>query len=316
VVYWCDRGGKKKDGFWKSAREWQSEIGIHKYQLDTVTKKIVNAGILNKPTLVRIGKSYTRFYKLNEDYLMGIIQEMLKGMPHTLTSLTVGFPHVPKSASEKEFTSRNQQVKQVSRAETSKYHRVPSSKSTKSSKTTVSPEVDTVDLKFRSSSGKEKSKSKPKSVSGLRESFAPMTLKEFRPAWRNVMSKHYPDRPQNLISQEQGMVKGYLKFCKENNIGSILLMEWAVTNWDHLKTKILFNGPGKNPKPQLRSNPTVFELCAKKDRILDAYYEHQAEHKTEGKRRRKAKERGLALVAEMAAPKEIKPRWRDVEGED
>lgn len=325
MVYWTDRGAKP-GVFWKSGKEWNEEIGILRHQLRISTEKIENAGFIHEILSARIKGAPTRHYKFDEKFFGTIIKEMLRGTPHTLTSLQ-DHPEAIRKKKEREERkkgglSQNQPMLKSAKEEDglSRNQHRPKPKSanlytetiserTKNTETTAKSKTDIAEDVFLGDTIR-KEKSKAKSPSGSTKSFAPtrkVKPKQFREEWKKTIHKYYPGRPTSLTAEEQGMVQGrkgsgYLKFCRENKIDPILLMQWAVMNWSYLKTKILWNTPSKTPKPKLMSNPTVLELCAKKGEILTAYHEQPIELAAAAKIKREAKKfwkgyKGEPLIA-------------------
>ncbi len=45
IIYWSSRTTDAEGWFYKSAKEWEEELGISDYQLTRATKKLADAGV-------------------------------------------------------------------------------------------------------------------------------------------------------------------------------------------------------------------------------------------------------------------------------
>ena len=83
VVYWSSRTADPEGWFYKSAKDWESELGISDYQLARATKKLVDAGVATK--LRKVQGAPTLHYRLDQERFLGWISEKLgNGFPQQL----------------------------------------------------------------------------------------------------------------------------------------------------------------------------------------------------------------------------------------
>lgn len=75
VIYWSSRTEDPEGWFYKSAKEWEAELGISDYQLARATKKLAEAGLTTK--LKKAGGAPTLHYRLDQEHFLDWISEKL-----------------------------------------------------------------------------------------------------------------------------------------------------------------------------------------------------------------------------------------------
>jgi hypothetical protein len=80
IVYWSSRTDDPDGWFYKSAKDWEGELGISDYQLARATKKLADAGVQTK--LKKVAGAPTLHYRLDEQRFLAWISEKLgNGFP-------------------------------------------------------------------------------------------------------------------------------------------------------------------------------------------------------------------------------------------
>jgi hypothetical protein len=80
IIYWGSRTKDADGWFYKSAKEWEEELGISDYQLARATKKLQASGVITK--LRKVQGAPTQHYRLDQDLFMNWISEKLgNGFP-------------------------------------------------------------------------------------------------------------------------------------------------------------------------------------------------------------------------------------------
>ena len=80
IIYWSSRTKDPDGWFYKSAKDWEDELGISDYQLARATKKLQAAGVITK--LRKVQGAPTQHYRLDQDLFMNWISEKLgNGFP-------------------------------------------------------------------------------------------------------------------------------------------------------------------------------------------------------------------------------------------
>jgi hypothetical protein len=75
IIYWSSRTTDAEGWFYKSAKEWEEELGISDYQLTRATKKLGEAGVATK--LRKVRGAPTLHYRLDRDAFLVWISEKL-----------------------------------------------------------------------------------------------------------------------------------------------------------------------------------------------------------------------------------------------
>ena len=75
IIYWSSRTTDAEGWFYKSAKEWEEELGISDYQLTRATKKLASAGVVTK--LRKVRGAPTLHYRLNQNVFLSWISEKL-----------------------------------------------------------------------------------------------------------------------------------------------------------------------------------------------------------------------------------------------
>lgn len=80
IIYWSSRTKDEEGWFYKSAKDWEAELGISDYQLARASKKLTEAGISTK--LKKIQGAPTLHYRIDEAVFLEWISEKLgNGFP-------------------------------------------------------------------------------------------------------------------------------------------------------------------------------------------------------------------------------------------
>jgi hypothetical protein len=80
VLYWSSRTKDTDGWFYKSAKDWQDELGISDYQLARATKKLEAAGVVTK--LRKVAGAPTQHYRIDQAVFLNWISEKLgNGFP-------------------------------------------------------------------------------------------------------------------------------------------------------------------------------------------------------------------------------------------
>jgi hypothetical protein len=75
IIYWSSRTTDAEGWFYKSAKEWEEELGISDYQLTRATKKLADAGVATK--LRKVRGAPTLHYRLDRDTFLDWISDKL-----------------------------------------------------------------------------------------------------------------------------------------------------------------------------------------------------------------------------------------------
>ena len=76
LLYWSDRCLRHDRWIWKSAREWKLELGLSRYQVAAVTKRLVALGIV-ETRLKKANGAPTTYYHIRADQLGSRIQSVV-----------------------------------------------------------------------------------------------------------------------------------------------------------------------------------------------------------------------------------------------